>query len=232
MKKMLPLLLLTSAALFATEVPQMTLRGSATLSKAPDQVTVTLGVTTEAETAAEALAENNKRMQEIVKGLKSLGIGSKELATSQFTITPIFAPPPKQRPANWVSKIESFRVDNLLTARSSDISLAGKMIDVAAKSGANNIQSVNFALKDERAFRKEAIEAAAKNALADAEILAAAAGQKIVRILNLTLDEQDHITPFPKARMQFAAYSESTPLEPGEAAVSAEVTAVFELSAP
>jgi uncharacterized protein len=55
---------------------------------APDQATLQLGVRTMAATADVALGENNQQMSALLDSLKGAGIETRDIQTSQFTISP------------------------------------------------------------------------------------------------------------------------------------------------
>jgi uncharacterized protein YggE len=64
-----------------------------------------------------------------------------------------------------------------------------------------------------------------------AELYAAAAGLRVVRLVNLS--ESGGYTPRPPVmmmRMSADAAAESTPVQPGEVGVRVDVTAVYELA--
>ncbi len=75
----LPVAALALACLLAqpgraeTAPPMITVTGEASVSAAPDQATVSIGVTTTADTAAEALAQNSAAMQAVIDRLKAAG---------------------------------------------------------------------------------------------------------------------------------------------------------------
>ena len=58
-----------------------------------------------------------------------------------------------------------------------------------------NARFFAFGMRDARAFKSEAITAASKNAVADARTLADATGQKLVRLLEVILDEDAFSSP-------------------------------------
>ncbi|WP_164155450.1 SIMPL domain-containing protein, partial [Sandarakinorhabdus rubra] len=76
--------------------------------------------------------------------------------------------------------------------------------------------------------------AAVAKARARAAVYAAAAGLTVKRIVSLSEAGAPAPGPMfrPMARMAADAVAEATPVEPGELALSAQVTMVFELDAP
>ena len=83
----------------------------------------------------------------------------------------------------------------MVEVRLNDIGAAGKVIDAATKSGANQMQGVNFALRDEQKLRADALAKAAVQARANVNALAASLGQRVTRILRIEDGEPVRVVP-------------------------------------
>lgn len=222
------LLCLLSAALNANEPSILTVSGHASLNKPADQLHLSIAVVTEAETAEEALKANNQKMYAVFSVLDDQGLSKKEYSTGQFNVSPIYAPYPKNPPADWVQHIIGYRVNNTITVKSNKLGQAGGLIDVVTQAGANSIDQINFELKDARLYRQEAIQSATANAMEDARSLATAANIGLGRILQIQLDNAS--APQPQFKSYAAANLEhSTPIEAGDVQVNAKVTIVYEI---
>jgi uncharacterized protein YggE len=171
-------------ALIAT----LSVSGHAELKVAPDQVVIDLGVSTIGASADEAMADNNASMQAVLEALRELRLDPK---TRQFRIQPLWAPRPGKASPEWQPTISGYKVDNSIVVQSSDLGLSGAIIGRATAAGANHINSVSFGLAQPRQHREAAIVAATENATRDARSLAAAAGQKLRRVITLSLDHSD-----------------------------------------
>ena len=90
-----------------------------------------------------------------------------------------------------VGSIAGFQVTNVIEVLTSKLELAGELIETAVEAGANRIDSIGFALSDPGPHRDEAIRLAARRALHEGEVLAEAAGMRIVRIISIKLDHGD-----------------------------------------
>ena len=216
------------------DIPRLTLTGQAMLHKPADELCLTVGVVTLAIDAETALKNNNANMQAVTASLKKVGLGDDEYETGHFNIRPTYTPTPKNPPQDWKPSINGYEVSNSVNIKTSQMKLAGTIIDAASKSGANSIDNIRFQLKDANIHRDEAIAAAAAVAIKEAETLAKATGQKLMRLLLVTLDEAAGVAPMPRAApMMFraASYSgEPTPILPGSVDVSASVTVVYEIA--
>ena len=215
-------------ALIAT----LSVSGQAELKVAPDQVVIDLGVSTIAASADEAMAENNARMQAVLDALRELGLDPE---TRQFRIQPLWAPRPGKASPDWQPTISGYKVDNSIVVQSTDLSLPGDIIGRATAAGANHINRVSFGLTQPRQHREAAIVQATENATSDARSLAAAAGQRLVRIINLNLDHSD-ASPVQlrhKNMLRSVAMAEDAggpPLEAADVTVRAAVSIRYEIN--
>jgi hypothetical protein len=109
-----------------------------------------------------------------------------------------------------------------------DLSIVGKVIDAAAQSGATNVGSLRFALKDPEPLRGQALAAAAKQAKAHAEAIATGLGGHAGAVITAEEGSVSTISTNPDARTGVAATP--TPIEPGLVQVTATVTITAELT--
>jgi uncharacterized protein len=212
-------------------VPKLTINGSVVLHKPADQVSFTIQVQTQAETADEALGDNNIKMHTLVIGLQEAGLEKGEYHTGQFSIQPVLTPYPRNPPSDWQPKIIGYQVINSLSIQTPKLELTPLLIDTAGKAGATQIAGITFGIKDPLLYRSEAISAAAANAVRDATTLADAANARLIRVLDISLD-QPRITPRHGPEMNMMAKSaDSLPyIEPGNVDISANVSIVYEIA--
>lgn len=211
-------------------LPQLVVQADATIKAKPDLLQMRLGVVTEAEDAGVALAENNRRMQSLMEMLTALGISVDDLSTGQFQIRPEWSVPPRPTPANWRREIVSYRVHNDLNVETTRVDLAGELLALAQKAGANQIGGLQFGLADPEFHRQEAIAKATSNALRKAQTLADAAGTKLGPIVSLSLDSHGGYAGPQLMRMERTmAASDAVPVAAGKVDVQAGVTIIYRL---
>src|SRR3954470_15789634 len=85
---LIPLLLATALATPAFAAGQMQLTGHGEIMAAPDTAYVTSGVTSQDNTAKDALDANTSDMSKLIATLKSAGIDSVDIQTSGFSVNP------------------------------------------------------------------------------------------------------------------------------------------------
>lgn len=211
--------------------PKLTLSAQATICKPADELQLKIGVINLGETAEETLSKNNHRMQSVISNLEASGFSKDDYETGQFTIHPTYTPYPANPPYDWKPSINGYEVTNSLIIHTDKLEMAGRIIDLANKAGANSITDIRFGLQNPRLYWSEALSVAAANAIADAQAIAAAAGVKLVRILSISLDHTSVTSP--QVNTVFLAKgmdAGSTPIEPSEVSITASVTLVYEIS--
>lgn len=235
MRRLLPLAVLTllGAAAAAQEPsgrptpPSIRVTGEATVTVQPDQARIDIGVTTQAQTAQAAAADNAQRLETALAELRrALGAGA-EIKTISYSLNPDYRyPKDGGKPT-----ITGYTATNVVRVTLNDLTRVGQAIDAATRSGANQVHRLQFTLKDEQAAQSQALRAAAVKAKAEAEALAQALGLKIARVLSV-VESSEGVQPIMRdvmlARAEAAA---PTPVEPGAIEVRAAVTLTVEIGA-
>lgn len=202
----------------AASLPRgITVTGVGRVKVRPDQALVSTGVETHAPTAQDAQAENNRQMQAVLAALKGMNIPDTNIQTSGLSLFPV---------TDQNQKVTGYNARNQVTVRIDAIDQAGAVLDAAVKAGANQIGGVQFTLKDETISRNQALGDATKDARAKADALAKALGLQITdiqAIAEASTGGVEYIGP----RVAAAPAAGSAPIEPGEIAVSAQVTIVY-----
>ncbi len=191
----------------------------------PDTVSVSAGVTTEAKTAAEALNANTRAMNNVFAELKRLGVPERAIQTSNFSVQPQYPPYNSNGPQE-DRRIIGYNVSNQVTVRLDDVAKLGTALDALVTSGANNMNGINFTVRDPATLLAQARRDAVADAMAKAKIFAAAAGVNLGRILSIT--EGGSEAPQPMFRVMAAAPS-AVPVAPGETTISASVSITWEI---
>lgn len=201
----------------------ITVTGEGVVEGAPDLAVLTLGVTTQAATAAAALAANSEGLAAVLARLSASGIEARDMQTSNLSLNP-----------NWTGydqgapKLVDYTATNQVTVRVRDLASLGVVLDAAVTDGANTLNGLMFGLSDPRPAMDTARKAAVTDARARAELLAGAAGVTLGRVLSIS--EGGAMTqPGPMFKSMGAADAMAVPVASGEVATSASVTVVFEI---
>jgi uncharacterized protein YggE len=204
-------------------VPSITVVGEGDVQVAPDQVTVSLGVTTEAKTAAEALQANSSRMAELLKTLKANNIADKHVQTSNFHISPqqVF-----DRDGQRPPKVVGYTVTNQVTVKILEIAKLGAILDAVVQAGSNQVQGVTFSVADPQPHLDQARRKAVADAKHRASEYAAAAEVKLGKPRMIQETVASPPRPMFAQAMRGVAAADA-PIAAGEQTISAQVTVVY-----
>ena len=210
--------------------PRIVVTGQGETAVAPDMAIVTLAVMREADTAREALDQNNTAMADVIAAMKEAGIEARDLQTAGLQINPRYVYPQNGN-SEEQPRIVAYQVSNTLTVRVRDLAKVGEVIDQSVTLGVNQGGSISFINDDPGAATEEARKRAVEDAVARANTLAEAAGVEIGSILELS--EQASVPPpMPMGakayRMEAAA--DAVPVEAGENTYQVQVTVTFEIA--
>lgn len=202
-------------------VNQITVTGEGRVEVAPDMATVTLGVTSVADTAAAALAQNSAQVATVIANLKAAGIEARDVQTSGLSLNP-----------NWTNygtdsqpRIEGYTAQNMVTVRVRALDRLGTVLDAAVKDGANTLNGLVFGLSNPQPVEDAAREAAVKDARRKADVLTGAAAVLLGPVLSIT-ENGGYAPPMPMFRAD-AASAPGVPVAGGELTVGASVTIVY-----
>lgn len=209
------------------KTPKLVLTGEATIQKEADQMEVNLGVITRGANSSDALNQNNQLMTQAIQNLKDIGLEETEYQTCQFYIQPFYQRSPEGYEDH--TTVNGYEVYNSIQVKTLKLDLADKFLSAAVQGGVNQINQISFSLHNPQQYREEAIQAATKNAMADAKALAKAAGVKIKGILNISLNSwASSPTPYMLSRSAGVEMVNDA-IEPGKAQLHANVNVVIEI---
>lgn len=214
--------------------PTVTVSGEGQSQAAPDAATVRLGATVQAEEAGEAQAQVSQIMQRAIEAVKGLGVEEQAIQTADLSLYPVYSdsrPRPNQDGGEGEPQIVGYRASNTLAVELDDLGKIGDVIDAAVEAGANQLQGVEFELRNDLEARSEALRRATRIARAKAQVLAEAVGMPLGDLVEIRESGVNVRPPVPMygARMAMEADA-STPVQPGQLTVTANVTLVYRLS--
>jgi len=209
----------------------LTVQGESEVRVTPDVARVQLGVTRRNEEARAAQNEANEVINAIVDAVANLGISRDAIQTSELSLRPLYQEPSPRGQAKSLEDLQILGYDAsyTVTIQVDDLNQVGPVVDAALEAGANRLQNIYFDLKDELPARKEALKQAVAEAIEKAEVMASAAGLRLVRIRKI--DESNvSVRPLMMARtMAMAEADTSTPVLPGQVAITANVILTYEI---
>jgi uncharacterized protein len=191
----------------------------------PDVATIQFGVVAKGATAEAAMAENARQMTSVLAALKKAGVPDRSVQTTGVSLNPDYVYAEREPP-----RVTGYQSSNMVSAKVRDLKNLGKIMDALVAAGVNQMNGVSFGVDNPEPLLDRAREQAIKTARARADLYAAAAGMKVVRILSIQ-EGGAMAPPMPVAMMAKAADmgGASTPIQQGEAVLGVNVTVAFEL---
>jgi uncharacterized protein YggE len=201
----------------------ITTMGIGRVSARPDSAVVDVGVEARNPQLADATAEVNRRMREVLARVKALGVADPDVQTAAYRVEPIGEP---RQQAETTPRIIGYRVVSVVHVRVREVDRVGALVDAAVGAGANVVGSVQFKLAEPAKLEAEARRLAVADAEAKARQVAAAAGVTLGR--PIAMNEAPVYQPVPVARMTLSAAG--APIEAGQLEVAISVTARYAIA--
>lgn len=201
--------------------PQITVSARGEVQVTPDRARVQIGVESQAKTAAQAAAENNRKQTAILAAIRALGVPAAQITTLGYNVSPIQRYDDKERRV----VIDGYQVSNIVQVITDKLEQAGPIIDAGLANGANRVAGLDFTVKDASKARDSALAQAVESARRQAEVVAKAAGGSLGELLEINVNDFERPEP-PRPMMAMAKMEGSdtaTPLSEGTTTVAISV---------
>jgi uncharacterized protein YggE len=206
--------------------------GTADVTGQNDSARISLSVQSEAREMEEAAADNVTKTEAVLQAVKALRIKDLKVKTRNYSVTPqkdFKAKPPVTKGYEVRNEIE-ITTEGFAPKELSD--QVSKVIETSLKNGANTVNNIQFYVKDKQMLEKQGLSLATKEAMAQAQILASAAGVKLGRIVSIST--QPIAVPiraemFRSAGVAAQDASMKPPIESGESKIYFHVSVVYEI---
>jgi len=204
-------------------VPTISVQGMGKIVTEPDEAIVRFGVTSTEKTLKKAYQNNTNSTNDVIKAVKSMGISSKDMKTSSYSVMPEY--PKDEKGRRVPGKPVSFRVSQQLTIKIRDLSMVGEVIDKTIENGTNVFNGIQFASSNIKELQKAAKIEAAKDAKEKAGTIAEALGVSAGRVIRV---KEFSAQPYPGGN-RYAFETMSAKTTPSIEAGSMEVTATCDV---
>lgn len=193
----------------------------------PDIAYLSIGVQSQASTAAAAQKANATKVNKITALLKNTwSISGDDIQTSQFYVQPNYTYDEKDG-----QKLNGYTANHMLAVKYRDLDKIGKLLDEATKAGASNVDNIRFGVKDPSSYEEQVIAKAMASAQSKAGAVAKAANRKLGSLLNVTIDDSNArvYTQMEGAMLKSAgsASSDATQVQTGQVTVSVQLSAQY-----
>jgi len=229
----------------------ITVNGVGTVEASPDEAILVLAVTNQAPTAEQAAkdnAETASRMIDAILGLSlSKGITKDDIATIDYSLTPVYSQPDKcvtttevpQPPGDTKPQVTcttttpqlvGYAVRNAIQVTVKDMNSIGKVLDAATGAGANEISGISFTFTSGTyaSLQKQALQNAIQDASGQAQAMATALGVHITGVVSV--NPAYVYRPYINYKADTSGAT-STPIQTGALQVTVNVQVIYEISA-
>ncbi len=197
-------------------VRQINVTGTGKVFLVPDIAYIYIGVRSQADDVASALAQNNRQAQNIADALKERGIAAEDIQTTAFNVYPQQEFTPEGIPG----KI-TYVVENTVYVKVRELQGLGDTLNAAIQGGANTINGISFDVADRVSAEAEARRLAVEDAKAKASELAGLAGVNLGELQSINVYSSGGPMPVYEAKGGFAAQS-SVPIAAGQLVIQAD----------
>lgn len=217
---------ITPTAEIAEQSSVISVQGSASITVEPDQAELSFGAEFIEEDAQTAQGKVNDAINAAVEALKKLGIDEKAIQTDSISIyrqydysgdTPV---------------VTGFSASTQLRVSLGDISLAGAAIDAGINAGLNSVNDITFSSSKQAEYYDQVLAEAVKSARHKAEIMAAAEGGAISRLISANEGYSGSMysrtNSVQYSMVEDADYG-STNISAGEIEITANINATYEM---
>lgn len=203
--------------------------GQGSLTVKYDTAQIRVGFSAVEDNAATAYTTMSTSMDGVVAALKKAGVKEEDLQTGMFSLNEEWDYNKDGR------QLRGYRVENMLTVTTRDLTKVGDLIQVAMGAGANKLNGVSFSIKDTDKLLDQALDLAVEDAKAKAERVAGKLGAKIVGVYNITVMDSGRspVRYDSYAGVAYEAKAMAVPAAPvfgGTTDYQATVSVTFEIS--
>lgn len=216
-----------SARMMHGQAARISVVGEGAAQIAPDMATITLGVTTQAATATEAMAQNADQQGAVIEALTGSGIEDRDIQTSRLNLNPVMDYSRDNQPPT----LTGYRAQNMVTVRVRDLDALSTTLDALVTAGANEITGIAFGRDEAAEVQDEARRDAVADARHRAEVMAEAAGLTLGPVLtmrDMAFSDGGEPRPVMMEAMDMGA-AKSVPVASGELTLQARVEMQFAL---
>jgi uncharacterized protein len=222
------LFLFTALCLATDDRNTLSSYGEGSYEARPDVVYVSLGVQRDGYTAREAQEALRKDIAKLIEALQAQGLTEETIKTDSYSLYPVYRTK-KISDTESEEEISKYRAYVRLTCEIYKIGDAGKLVDAAISAGANRVESMDFAVKDQAAAKQEALLRAMAAAKSKAQLIAGQFGVILVKPMSIS-ESTFFDSPSPRMYAMKADMggNESMNLPAGTLKVKTRVDVVYE----
>jgi uncharacterized protein len=224
--------LLILAVLFMTmsyaqelkQVPSINVSGEGKVKVAPDQASISISIETKGTKVDDVKRENDKKMDDVLKFIKSSNIAKEDYQTQRVSLNPNY---------DYEKKKHNYIATQTVQILLKDLSKYDALMEGLVDEGINRIDNVEFKTSKLKELQSEARKLAVRDAKAKAEDFVSVLGQKVGKAILISDNTQSYV-PQPrmyamKSSMAMDESAQRETLAIGEIEITANVSVNFVL---
>lgn len=187
LKSLLPLVLCTSSAIAATNLPDnrhIVVKGEAVVRTAPDRADITLEFEAVKAESVQAKQQVDAQVNELLAGLNNFSIDEKSISAGR-----IFVEPNMRYDENDNQVKDGFRATRKVKVSLKQLSLLDGFLNFALKVGVNQIEQIQLLSTKASDYEQAALDKAVANAKQQGSSLASAFEAKLGRVYSIQSQE-------------------------------------------
>lgn len=203
----------------------ITAQGTATVTAAPDMVTVTANASVSGRSVADAQEGMNRIIESVTQKLLELGVQPEDLVTTSYTYNPTYDYNSETPTVN------GYQANHTLSITCKDVDMLDSVIGVVTDCGMSEIYNVEYDVSNRSELYRQALKAAIEEAAAKAKGMAEAVGMTIDHLESVTENtgfDECTVSTYDGA-VSMKAEAAGTGIRSGSVSVTASVTAVYEV---
>jgi uncharacterized protein YggE len=204
-------------------VAGITVQGVGKITLTPDLATISVGIQSQAATAAKAQQAASAAMTRIIDAVKKAGVADIDLKSQWVSLQPQYAYSPS---GTVPPRVTGYQANQALAIKVRAIETTGAVIDAAVAAGATQVSGISFSVADPTAATAQARNAAMADAKKRAQALAQAAGVSLGTLLTVTEVSAPSPVPYMAGDVK-AGVDVATPVQVGTTDLEVTVTATF-----
>lgn len=230
LRRLLPfLLLLSSVCTVADDMARtVSVTGSGLVSAVPDRATVQMSIVSRAKELDAAQAGAARVTAAVLSLTDKLNIKRNKVDTTGATVRPDYR---WNREAEQ-QELRGYIAERRMNVKVDDLDRLGELVEGAVAAGVNQVSAPQLDNSRRKAMRREALALAAKDARANADVLAETLGAKLGDPISISDGSAPPQPPVPLQRMATATMESdaSATYNAGDLTFTATVNVVFELT--
>jgi len=205
------------------QVPSINVSGEGKVKVAPDQASISISIETKGTKADDVKRENDKKMDAVLKFIKSSNIAKEDYQTQRVSLNPNY---------DYEKKKHNYIATQTVQILLKDLSKYDALMEGLVDEGINRIDNVEFKTSKLKELQSDARKLAVRDAKAKAEDFVSVLGQKVGKAILISDNTQSYVPQPRMYAMKSTSMDESATKETlaiGEIEITANVSVNFVL---